>query len=246
MAPAGPLPPVGGLPGGLPLRRCACSGQKSGMRRTFAPLRSPFRPRPLGSLVGRRWARPGLAPGSAGRSPSGPPPAPWLRLSGAAPPALRGPSGPPPSSLRLRLRPPAARPRSLRPGCCGSPSARCGLPGRSPWLCSGSPGPRGLLAAPGPPGGPGLRPAALRLPSGLRPGASGGPGGPLSPAPGPGPSLGFWGVPPLRRRARGPRSGCGPLACCAWSFPCAAPWPGPGPFRAVDKERKNRQCSWWT
>lgn len=134
----------------------------------------------------RRRPRPGLAPGSAGRSPSGPPPAPWLRLSGRAAPAASGRSCPPPPSLRLRLRPPAAR--ALGRSGCGRarsvplrrPLGRCGLPGVALGPPPGSAGLRASASGcPGPPAPPrrgpppasGLRPAALRLPSGLPPGA---------------------------------------------------------------------------
>ena len=193
--PPGPLPlaPLG-HPGGLPLRRSACSGQK----RFAAHIRPPplaLPPSGSGSLVARRGPRPGLAPGSAGRSPSGSPPALWLRLSGAAPPALRGP----PAPRRPRCGPSCGSsrlgPARFARGASGRPWA---APGVALRAAAGSLCPRGLLAASGPPWGPGLRPAALRLPSGLPPGASGGPCGPLSQAPGPG-RLGALGPPPIRR-----------------------------------------------
>jgi len=126
-------------------------GAKRYARHIPAP---PSRLPPVGPwlAVARRCLRPAAPPGSAGRSPSGPPPALWLRLSGRAAPALSGRSRPPPPSLRRVLRPPAARARSLRPGFAWSPSARCGLRpcfARAPWLPGGCLLRRGPLSRPG-------------------------------------------------------------------------------------------------
>jgi len=150
------------------------------MRGTFRPLRSSLRPRARGSLSARRCPRPVLAPGSAGRSPSGSPPAPWLRLSGRAAPASSGRSVPPPPSLRLRLRPPAAWARSLRPRSAARPpparalpSLRCVLAcAREAARCAGAPLPRpGLRRRVGSASLSLLRSAARR-PCRLRPGCA--------------------------------------------------------------------------
>jgi len=169
MAPGGPLPlaPLG-HPAGLPLRRCACSGQ-SGMRGTFRPLRRGCRPSAHGSLSLAAASGPPLLrapPGVRRRVP--------LRLSGSA---CRAGPRPPSRAARAPRRPRCAvccGPRRLGPARCalGSPgrplpAAGCalallGLPGSPGAACCGG-APSRVRAAPGcalgaPAGGPGRLP----------------------------------------------------------------------------------------
>lgn len=186
MAPGGPLPlaPLG-HPAGLPLRRCACSGQKRYARHIPAPpLALP--PSGPGSAVRSAAA---LGPGSL-RAPPGARRRVPLRLPGSAYRAgPRPPSGGSPAPRRPRCGPSCGPsrlgPARLGPGFAWSPCGALRAPWGRPGPPPGSLAPRGLLAAPGPPGCPGLRPAALRLPSRLPPGAYGGPCGPLFSAPRP-------------------------------------------------------------
>lgn len=232
MAPGGPLPlaPLG-HPAGLPLRRCACSGQKAVCAAHSGPSARPAALGPWLRCSLRRRPRPGLAPGSAGRSPSGSPPAPWLRLSGRAAPAVRGQSGPPSPSLRAVLRAVPARARSPGPwvrlvalrGSAGSLVVALG-PLRAPWL----PGGRSLRR--GPPAAPGCARLRFACPPGSRRGPWR-PFGPLSSAPRPPAFLGFE----VFRRCGGGRGGHRPPGR-AYSCVCSRIKRGvlvcPGPFRA--------------
>ena len=176
-------PPRWGAPVGAVRGRLRRLPDKIGLLAPVGPLRSGFRPPPLGRPRGGRWRRPAVAPG--------------LRLPPpAAPGAPVGSRRGPPASACRRLRspgPPAPRPAPLRraPGSpAGSPGAvprrsprSSGCPRSAPGALAGSlrlaRAPAGPWAAPG--GGapwrgplrsaPGLR---LRLrPPGLRPPALG-------------------------------------------------------------------------
>ena len=200
MAGGSPPPPPGRPPAGFLLRRCACS-QIKGMRAKFAPLRSPFRPRPLA---------PWRSPLGSARARSG------LRRAVAAPVPGLGSLAPPTGRRPARRSAAARAPRRARCGCrCGgcrlalAPLALVSLvalgslraPWRSPSAAGGLPGPPGRLAAAGPPGPP-RRAAASLVPRSLPPGgglrapllrrrALGGPSGPLLGASGP--ASGGWG-----------------------------------------------------
>lgn len=211
-----PPPAPGRHPPPLPLRRCACSGQKSGMRGPFRPLRSGFCPPARAPLFAPPLpsARPrsGLRPRCAGRSPRRSPP--WLSGSGCR-------AGPRPPLRRLpaprRLAaPPAAAsggsvpgpsPRSLRSalGCCGWASGPPSAPLRPPCV------PLGGVRRRGPPVGPGPRPALPR------------------------PSVGWslWARLRASRRWALRGSGPGPRAALRAAFPA----PGPGPFWGLGLRR---------
>ena len=149
-------------PSPLPLRRFACSGQ-SGMRGTFRPLRSSFRRSPLApwrSPLARARPRSGLRRAFA---PSVPAVALWLRLSGRAAPAPPGRSCPPPPSLRLGCGLGGSGPLASP----GVPPVALGLLRALPCAPLRAPSaPGGCSLRRGPPPASGLRPAALRLPSG--------------------------------------------------------------------------------
>ena len=189
----------------MPLRRCACSGQKRYARHIPAPslVLPPLAPGPLIGAPARARPRSGLRPRFAGRSPRRSPP--WLTDSGcrAGPrPPLRRRPRPPAASLRAVLRPGSATghsPRSLRSPlpAAGGPPARPPLPAGS--LCS-----LGRCPAAGPPRGgpvrvlPSLVPRSVGRLAGLRaPGLPPGPPAGLCPA---APALrpGRWGFRRLR------------------------------------------------
>ena len=235
MAPGGPLPlaPLG-HPAGLPLRRCACSGQ-SGMRGTFRPLRSPFRPRALAPLFAppppSARARSGLRRAFAGGDPAGslaPPIGPGrARRPGAVRPPVALAAGRPAGR-------PGSGPLAWALGSPGRPAGRCGLPVvalgplRAPWL------PGGCSLRRGPPAAPGCARLRFACPPGSRRGPMAALAGRFFRPPGPR-RLGVWGVPPLRRRARGPS------APRSRRFRRVVVHPGGvflalrGPFRAVAK-----------
>lgn len=202
--PPGPLPlaPLG-HPGGLPLRRSACSGQ-SGLRRTFAPLRSPFRPRALA-----RWSLAvALGPGSL-RAPPGVRRRVPLRLSGSA---YRGrrrpPSGAPRPPAALAAGRPAGRPGSGPLASPGVPPVALGLLRALPCAPLRAPSaPGGCSLRRGPPGGRGSAPLRSACPPGSRPGPLAALAGRFLRPPAPG----VWGL-------WGPRlfGGFAPAAAGAW------------------------------
>ena len=168
-------PPVSVAP--APLRLLGAKRYASGPSAPCARA-AARRPWPPG---GGPWRRPALAPGLRL-----PPAAAPLRRVGSRPGLLARPVGacrgpplrrrprPPSASLRLRLRPPAARCPGPRPGRCGRPCLlRVGL--RPALRCLRAPCvPLGGAGRWGPPGRP-LPPPALPRPSvGWRPGRASG------------------------------------------------------------------------
>lgn len=155
-----PPPAPGRHPPPLPLRRCACSGQKAVCAAHSGPSARASALRPGLRCSLRRCRRPALAPGSAPAARAVRPGGPRRgSLAPAVAPGRARPSAaslPPAASLRLRLRPPAARSPAPRPGRCGRPWAaaggplarpprRCGLPA-FPWAVSGGGAPRSARA----------------------------------------------------------------------------------------------------
>lgn len=192
MAPGGPLPlaPLG-HPAGLPLRRCACSGQKRYARHIPAPpLALP--PSGPGSAVRSAAA---LGPGSL-RAPPGVRRRVPLRLSGSAYRAgPRPPSGGSPAPRRPRCGPSCGPsrlgPARLGPGFAWSPCGALRAPWWSPWALSGLPGSPGAARCAGAPRLPRASPgcASLALPAPA--GGLGGPSGRFFRPPGP---RRFWGL----------------------------------------------------
>lgn len=220
----------------MPLRRCACSGPKAVCAAHSGPSVAASARRPWLRCSLRRRLRPAAPPGSAGRSPSGSPPALWLRLSGRA-----APVGPVPPSPRRPLCGSGCGLRrfGLARFALGSPGRPWAAPGSCVALCAaaGFLAPPGRLAASGPPSRPrlirrALRPAGrlrLRLPGLLRPGGLWRLAAPwAAPAPRPG----VWGVPPLRRRAREPPCRC-PFGAAACGLALALVLPSSGSCRAA-------------
>ena len=217
-------PPCGGTRHGCPCAAALARGF-CGMPPPIGPLCSGFRPSARASLFARRCLRPAVAPGLRL-----PPAASPLRRGGPRPGLLPRPVGacvgpplrrrpwPPAASLRLRLRPPAARCPGPRAGRCGRPWAAAGGPAARPPRRCGLPAfPR---AAPG--GGSPRCGPVRRLPS-LVPRSVGGIGpasASVAPAPGPpaalraafsgspAPGFGGWGF----RRCGGGDAICGPGA----------------------------------
>lgn len=167
---------------GPSLRAARPSLPLRGSLRSFCPLRVPFR---AGAPA------PAPVPSGAGRPRPVPPPAPR-----------------PPGSFARPLVRPFGAPRALAgPAALGSPSARCGLPVRSPLLCSVL-----ALALRGFPAG---SPRGL-APSGLRgvPSSALWPPRRRAPAPGAlrGPSARFW-WPPAPGAFRWRAAACRRLRC---------------------------------
>lgn len=198
--PPGPLLRRGPRPSavcGPSLRAARPSLPLRGSLRSFCPLRVPFR---AGAPA------PAPVPSGAGRPRPVPPPTPR-----------------PPGSFARPLVCPFGAPRALAgPAALGSPSARCGLPVRSPLLCSVL-----ALALRGfPAGSPrGLAPSGLRgVPSSaLRP--------PRRRAPAPGacaglrPASGGLRPPGLFAGARRPAAACGASVAAGFSLPPPPPLP---------------------
>jgi len=214
MAPAGPLPPVGGLPGGLPLRRCACSGQKA-----VCGAHSPPSARPSALAPVAPWSvAAGLGPGSL-RAPPGARRRVPLRLPGSA---CRGRRRPPSGARPAPRRPRCASGCGLRRlglarfalGAAGRPLPAAGSLGGRPGFARAPLAPVGCSLRRGPPAGRGCAPLRCACPPGSGPGPLAALAGRFLRPPAPGPLWGFG----VFRRCGG---GHGDLEVAAGRWPAA-------------------------